>query len=70
MGMSQDDKPGEVIAFNQLETRIEERQHEKREAKAKELKQRFAAARHTSESKSKAVERLKKRFKKPPSNPR
>jgi hypothetical protein len=63
--MSRECEPGNVVAF----VRTDSRREEKRQAKAGNLRQRFAAARSASEPKSKAAERLKKLFKNPGRNP-
>jgi len=64
---------GQVVEFSKATGKAASRNEAKREAKAKEIRNRFSAARKASASKSKAAERLKKVFTKPPkppSNPR
>jgi len=58
---------GEIVEFRP-EAVSDTRRHERREAKARDLKQRFASARQGSESKAKSAERLKKLFKNPGRN--
>jgi hypothetical protein len=63
------EKPAQIIDIATGSVQADASRQRKRETKARNLKQRFAAARRASESKSKAAERLKKLFKKPPRNP-
>lgn len=65
--MSRDHGPGDVVAFSGAG--VDAKRQEKREGKAKDLRQRFAAARSAAEPKSKAAERLKKLFRNPGRNP-
>jgi hypothetical protein len=60
------DKPDKIIDIASAGAKADKRRHTRREARANDLKQRFASARRAAESKSKAAERLKKRFKKTP----
>ena len=67
--MSRGSKSGDVIDIRSATDKADGRRHEQREAKARDLKKRFSAARTAAESKSKAAERLKKLFKKPTQKP-
>jgi hypothetical protein len=65
--MTSDKKSGEIIDFGGAGNQADKRRDARRDAKAAGLQQRFAAARRAAEPKSRAAERLKKLFKKPPS---
>lgn len=67
--MSRDSNSGDVVDIRSAGNLADERRHARREAKAKDLKQRFSAARNAAESKSRAAERLKKLFRNPPKKP-
>lgn len=67
--MSRKRKSGEVIAFSRNTDKSDTRREEKRNAKARDIRQRFAAARSAAEPKSRAAGRLKKRFWNPGRNP-
>lgn len=58
-------KPAKIIEFNKTSDKAVARSQAQKEAKASNLKQRFSTARRTTESKSRAAERLKKLFKNP-----
>ena len=67
--MSRDSKPGDVVDIRSATGKTDDRREERREAKARDLKKRFSAARSAAESKSTAAERLKRLFKNPPKKP-
>lgn len=62
-------KTGKVVQFNSDGKLADARREDRREAKAKDLRKRFSAARREAESPSKAAERLKKLFKQPGRKP-
>jgi len=67
--MSRKEKPAQVVEITKAAEKADSRKQAKREAKARELQQRFSSARRGAESKSKAADRLKKLFKNPPKSP-
>lgn len=62
-------KIGKVVEFDRAGKQADTRRENRREAKAKDLRKRFSAARMDAESPSRAAERLKKLFKQPGPNP-
>ena len=58
-------KPAKVLEFNKDSDKAVARSQAEKEAKVRNLKQRFLTARSSAESKSRAAERLKKMFKNP-----
>ena len=67
--MGKGKKPADIIEFSAAGARADTRRQQDREARAKDLKQRFSAARQAAEPRSKATKRLLKIFKNPPQKP-
>lgn len=61
-------KSGKVIEFDAFGDKADARREARREARAKQLRNKFSAARRDAESKSEAAAKLKNLFKHPKSD--